>query len=195
MPVVPPPAAGKMSATPAATNAKWRMTNPLGPAQKSRCYHDNAPDGSFLAACLPLSARHSPTPSLRRPAVAPSAGSGRPDPIRGFPKIFTPRPVRADTISQGSVFAGGDEGFPTITITQTFPGIGSEMSTAHDSTGGGGAATSTVASLAEDRELIDLFVSRRDYAAFQALVERHAEMVLGVCRRVLQQAQDAEDAC
>jgi RNA polymerase sigma factor (sigma-70 family) len=45
-----------------------------------------------------------------------------------------------------------------------------------------------------DRDLVDLFVSRHDEAAFAALVERHGPMVLGVCRRVLRCAHDAEDA-
>src|SRR5205085_10440213 len=30
---------------------------------------------------------------------------------------------------------------------------------------------------------------------FTVLIERHGPMVLGVCRRLLQHAQDAEDAC
>jgi RNA polymerase sigma factor (sigma-70 family) len=44
-----------------------------------------------------------------------------------------------------------------------------------------------------DRALLRRFADRRDEAAFAALVERHGPMVLGVCRRLLHQEQDAED--
>jgi RNA polymerase sigma factor (sigma-70 family) len=46
-----------------------------------------------------------------------------------------------------------------------------------------------------DRELIRRFAHENDQAAFEALVNRHTSMVLGVCRRALANVQDAEDAC
>src|SRR3989442_11214222 len=45
-----------------------------------------------------------------------------------------------------------------------------------------------------DEHALERFVAQRDEAAFQALVERHGPMVLAVCRRVLANFQDAEDA-
>jgi RNA polymerase sigma factor (sigma-70 family) len=46
-----------------------------------------------------------------------------------------------------------------------------------------------------DRLLLQRFAARHDEAAFAALVERHGPMVLAVCRRVLRDAHEAEDAC
>src|SRR5262245_19284635 len=45
-----------------------------------------------------------------------------------------------------------------------------------------------------DRQLLRRFAAGHEEQAFAVLVERHGPMVLGVCRRVLRQAQDAEDA-
>ena len=45
-----------------------------------------------------------------------------------------------------------------------------------------------------DAELLLRFVDRRDPAAFESLVQRHGAMVLGVCRRILRDSHDAEDA-
>jgi RNA polymerase sigma factor (sigma-70 family) len=45
-----------------------------------------------------------------------------------------------------------------------------------------------------DEQLLERFVSDRDETAFAALLGRHGPMVLGVCRTVLRQEQDAEDA-
>jgi RNA polymerase sigma factor (sigma-70 family) len=55
------------------------------------------------------------------------------------------------------------------------------------------AVASAVTKLA-DAELLQGFRAKRDEDAFQALVQRHGAMVLSVCRRVLHDAHEAEDA-
>jgi RNA polymerase sigma factor (sigma-70 family) len=53
--------------------------------------------------------------------------------------------------------------------------------------------TQEVAGL-RDGELLQCYVQKRDEAAFATLVRRHGPMVMGVCRRVLHNLHDAEDA-
>jgi RNA polymerase sigma factor (sigma-70 family) len=51
-----------------------------------------------------------------------------------------------------------------------------------------------VLAASSDAELLERFLTQGDAGAFGALVERHGPMVLGVCRRVLRDSHDAEDA-
>jgi RNA polymerase sigma factor (sigma-70 family) len=45
-----------------------------------------------------------------------------------------------------------------------------------------------------DREVLERYVDRRDEAAFEAIVARHGPMVLNVCRHLLRDPHDVEDA-
>src|SRR5262245_30731402 len=45
-----------------------------------------------------------------------------------------------------------------------------------------------------DGQLLEHFVTRQDGASLEALVLRHGPMVWGVCRRILRDHHDAEDA-
>src|SRR5437870_2875823 len=45
-----------------------------------------------------------------------------------------------------------------------------------------------------DSQLLEAYISRREEAALAAVVQRHGPMVWGVCRRVLRNYHDAEDA-
>src|SRR5258708_18773929 len=45
-----------------------------------------------------------------------------------------------------------------------------------------------------DAQLLEDFRTQQEEAAFTALVRRHGPMVLGVCRRLLHDPWDAEDA-
>jgi RNA polymerase sigma factor (sigma-70 family) len=56
------------------------------------------------------------------------------------------------------------------------------------------AVSTTVTDDPTDAVLLERYTSRREDAAFAALVRRYSPLVLSVCRRVLQHEQDAEDA-
>src|SRR6516165_6936263 len=56
------------------------------------------------------------------------------------------------------------------------------------------AAAPEAGAEASDAQLLQRYASAQDEAAFDLLAWRHAGMVLGVCRRVLGDAHEAEDA-
>jgi RNA polymerase sigma factor (sigma-70 family) len=45
-----------------------------------------------------------------------------------------------------------------------------------------------------EKELLERYIAENDEDAFRTLIERHGPMVLGVCRSVLGEPHDAEDA-
>src|SRR4051812_5107173 len=46
---------------------------------------------------------------------------------------------------------------------------------------------------ASDVQLLEQFVAQQDEAAFAALLRRHGPMVWGICKRLVNHQQDAED--
>ena len=59
---------------------------------------------------------------------------------------------------------------------------------------GHGPGSSAGACDLSDGQLLDSFVVRHDGAAFETLLRRHGPLVLGVCRRILHDVHDADDA-
>ncbi len=57
-----------------------------------------------------------------------------------------------------------------------------------------GLARKSASASLSDRDLLRQFIRNRDECAFEILVRRHGQLVLGVCRRVLHHDHDAEDA-
>ena len=53
---------------------------------------------------------------------------------------------------------------------------------------------SRAASKLSDRQLLEMFIARRDAGAFEALLRRYGRLVLSICRRRLSRAEDIEDA-
>jgi len=45
-----------------------------------------------------------------------------------------------------------------------------------------------------DAQLIERFLEKKDETAFEALTQRHGSIVLGICKRMLRNMHDAEDA-
>jgi len=45
-----------------------------------------------------------------------------------------------------------------------------------------------------DDDLLERFVKHSDEAAFETILKRHGPMVMSVCRRILPEVHDAEDA-
>src|SRR5262245_38756911 len=56
------------------------------------------------------------------------------------------------------------------------------------------APGATAGSDLSDADLLERFRTRHEEAACTLLIQRHGAMVLGVCRRILRNAHDAEDA-
>ena len=52
----------------------------------------------------------------------------------------------------------------------------------------------SVSGEATDRQLLQRFIDQNDEAAFALLVDRHGPLVLGVCRRLLDDSHDVDDA-
>jgi RNA polymerase sigma factor (sigma-70 family) len=46
----------------------------------------------------------------------------------------------------------------------------------------------------DDAQLLERFAACREHAAFEELVRRHGRMVLGLCRRLVRNSEDADDA-
>src|SRR5262249_14111397 len=62
------------------------------------------------------------------------------------------------------------------------------------SLGGAGGGRQPDDEIPPDAELLARWTSRADAVALEQLIQRHGRMVFGVCRRILGNTTDAEDA-
>src|SRR5262249_4595958 len=117
-------------------------------------------------------------PKSRSPAIIPFA------PFSFFPRAFTKSCMKSSTPRKYHVAIGGSSNiWGGMTNGQTSEVLQHLRTSVLREAGG-----------LSDRQLLEIFIERRDEAAFEAIVRRHGPMVMGVCGRVLRNRQDAEDA-
>src|SRR5262249_22640760 len=111
----------------------------------------------------------------------PTRGPGRAGERKGTPpNCEIPKPG-----SSPVQYWGGARGCRGRRVSKAIPDVVRDL---------GGAARLQAALTLSDAQLLEQFARQRDEAAFEALLHRHGPLVFGVCRRMLFDVQDAEDA-